>query len=307
MMVGSHRSIGVLFCTVAACGYPTLAPLVERNDGGAVDTPGDTATGPAPDATMGGAPDATIGGAPDATVDAVADAAADAAVDAGVDAATTHPRRMMLVLIDATGSMAQPRGDSKTRFEGAQKVAKDHVRAEAASADGLAGVAIYSFHDEGIEAHTTGFIDPTTAGNRIDTLTLSFSSSPLAGSLCDAIDVLSGAGGNDVTKLLEVLLDGGENNTPAAHPCAGPSSSGELPPFDAGSWQNKVWNKAGGSRAHPTITFFGAGSLQAQLRAQAVHPDLTDPNFFSSLALANGGQFHQIFDDQPLPGARARP
>jgi hypothetical protein len=209
--------------------------------------------------------------------------------DGAID--TTLAEHMMLVLIDTTGSMAVSRIDTSTRLEAAEKLAKGHILSEARTAAGLAGVAIYTFYGTGIEAKTLGFIDPVTASNTIDTLVLGSGLSPVAGSMCDAIDTLVASGDATITKMLEIYIDGGENNTPSSHFCYGPSSNGDFSPFDIGSWQNKVLTRAINSGVQISITLF----------TYTPSALLSDPNFFSTLALSTGGQFRLVFDDGPLP------
>lgn len=243
-------------------------------------------------------------------VDSSSDSIGDGAID------TVRAEHMMLVLIDTTGSMATSRIDGSDRLGAARELAKDRIRDEAGTAAGLAGVAVYTFHDTGIDAKTIGFIDPVTAINTIDTIVPTFDLSPMAGSICDAIDILAAPGNVTITKMLEMYADGGENNTAPAHSCFGPSSNTDFPPFDSGSWQNKVLARAIDSGVQISTTLFAIPMLAANLalnpnpkvaavtwlgRSSAPLAPLSDSNFFSTLTSSTGGQFRLVFDDQPLP------
>src|SRR5215831_12351328 len=130
-----------------------------------------------------------------------------------VGASAAHADRQMLVLIDASGSMSTVRADSTTRFDAAKQRALDQIAVQASS---------------GLDLFTVG------GGN-----------TPLAGSMCAAIDTLAATGAT--TKILEVASDGEENFTPPADPCFGPFSTDPNPPYSAGSWENLVYNKVAGA------------------------------------------------------------
>src|SRR5688572_4315521 len=111
-------------------------------------------------------------------------------------AAAQSTNRKMLVLIDASGSMTQLRSsDNKMRFEAAKERAFANLQNEAMM--GLSGVAIYTFQDAGLTNRTgtaaNPFVDINTANNALmalDPQTVPNGVTPLAGSMCDAIDIL---------------------------------------------------------------------------------------------------------------------
>jgi hypothetical protein len=242
----------------------------------------------------------------------------------GAGSRDAHAQRRMLVLIDATGSMTTPRpGDvvNPTRFHAAKALATQRVLEQ--DALGLNGVAVFTFQDASATPRTAGFVDTNTALIAIDGLdpnTVPFGVTPLAGSMCDAVDALVTDGG--ATKILQVSSDGEENATPAAHPCFGPFSATSVEPFDLGSWQNKVYVKAVGA-VIVRIDLFNPGPI-VSLAAQAVadpeggasanlqtfaklaasattdHP-ATLEEFFGALARATGGQLVVAHDEEPLP------
>src|SRR2546430_12153623 len=112
-----------------------------------------------------------------------------AATVAGVSAA--HADRKMLVLIDASGSMTTVRGDNRTRFDAAKQRALDEIGIQ--DALGATTYAVYTFSDTTATLQTAaGFVnknDATTAINGLDLLTVGGGVTPLAGSMCDMVDV----------------------------------------------------------------------------------------------------------------------
>jgi hypothetical protein len=236
-----------------------------------------------------------------------------------------HAQRRMLVLIDATGSMTLPRtGDAvnPTRFHAAKALATQRVLEQ--DALGLDGVAVYTFQDASATLRTVGgFVSTNDALTAIDGLnpnTIPFGITPLAGSMCDAVDTLVLDGG--ATKILQVSSDGEENATDPAHACFGPFSTTNLEPFSAGSWQNKVYVKAVGAvivridlfNPAPIISFAaraaadpegGGTAMQQQFAAVAAAALADQPptleEFFGALARATGGQLVVAHDEEPLP------
>jgi hypothetical protein len=154
----------------------------------------------------------------------------------------------MVVVLDATGSMTAVRTDGKTRYEAAREAAADRVFAAAMETQGLAKVAVYKFFGTGIvqESLNTGdgtpFVTAFDAVDVINNSAVTFEATPLAGAMCDTVDIARASGGVGTTvRFLEVFTDGEENNTPMTSPCFGPPSVGTSPPFDNGSWQNLVY------------------------------------------------------------------
>jgi hypothetical protein len=235
-------------------------------------------------------------------------------------AGSAAAERTMVVLIDATGSMVMPRSDGQTRFEAARQMARERIINAASQTDGLASVAVYTFHSVAFTNETGGFVTPFEAVSVIDNLEVAPWATPLAGSLCDAIDIASASGTGAVTdqRLLEVFTDGEENATLMDHPCWGEFSTSTGAPFDAGSWQNKVYLRA--VNASPSIVFSGtlftnvgiAGFAAAKAAPMEVglHATpsfgtfstlLSDAEFFAELAAATGGTFDEVADTAPLP------
>jgi hypothetical protein len=255
-----------------------------------------------------------------------------AVVATAVGASAAHADRKMLVLIDASGSMSTVRADLTTRFAAAKARAASKIADQAAL--GLDAVAVYTFSDTTSTLQTTqvagGFVDPSTAittVNGLDLFTVGGGNTPLAGAMCDAVDVLVAQGAT--TSILELASDGEENFTPATNPCFGPFSTISTPPYSAGSWQNLVFNKVNDAGIQVQIDLFDPGpidgfmarlaaaqdpeaGLTAQVRAIGAFsamaaatdgpPTLAD--FFTQIAIISGGRLTVIEDTVPgLPVA----
>jgi hypothetical protein len=189
-----------------------------------------------------------------------------------------HADRKMVVLIDASGSMITPRpadAANPTRFDAAKSRAADQVRAQAKL--GLDGVAVYTFSDDAATVQTLGFVgvnDALTAIGVLDLAVVGNGTTPLAGSVCDVVDVLVGTGAT--VKVLGLSSDGEENSTPLTHQCAGPFSTIPDAPYSDGSWENKVLNYVVDHGVTPYIDLFNPDpiiSFAAQMQARAVDPE----------------------------------
>jgi hypothetical protein len=258
--------------------------------------------------------------------------AAVLATVAGASAA--HADRKMLVLLDASGSMGIQRADLQTRFDAAKARALDQIGIQAGL--GLDAVAVYTFSDTTSTLQTVGgFVDPNVALATIgglDLFTVGGGATPLAGAMCDAVDALIAVTATE--KILEVASDGLENNTPAAHACAGIDSASSTPPYTPGSWQNKVLAKVNAAGIAVQIDLFDSGpittlaarfataldpeaSLTSQARARSAFSMMAAPSavaaedgpptleqFFTEIARASGGRLTVIADTTPsLPVA----
>lgn len=236
-----------------------------------------------------------------------------------------HADRQMLVLIDASGSMSITRADLQTRFAAAKQRALDQIAVQAAG--GLDGVAVYTFSDTTSTAQTAGFVDKNVAIGVVaglDLFTVGGGNTPLAGAMCDAVDVLVATGATE--KILEVASDGEENFTPAAHPCSGPFSTDPAPPYSTDSWQNKVFLKVALSGITVQIDLFDPGPITGFAAvAAALDPEAevtgaarfaaagkmltaaaaagegppTLREFFTQIALVSGGRLTVIEDTAP--------
>jgi hypothetical protein len=196
---------------------------------------------------------------------------------------TAHAQRRMLVLIDASGSMTTPRPSDPahpTRFDAAKALAEQRIL-EQDAASALSGVAVYTFSDFTSSLRTpvsvsfpTGFVPVNDALDTIDALdlfTVGGGSTPLAGSMCDAINTLVTDGGS--VKILQVSSDGLENSTPAGNPCAGPDSLAPEP-FTPGSWQNLVLSHFTGAGINVRVDLFDSSQVSfAARRLAAPGPD----------------------------------
>lgn len=242
-----------------------------------------------------------------------------------VGASAAHADRKMLVLIDASGSMSTVRADMATRFEAAKLRAVNQIGVQGGGG-AIAGVAVYTFSDTTSTLQTAGFVDPNTAITKIQSLdlfTVGGGNTPLAGSMCDAVDALTNEPATE--KIFEIASDGEENFTPMLHPCFGPFSVDPTPPYTTDSWQNKVYLKVSdanfavvvdlldpgpivGPFARQAAAFDPEASLTAQTRARSAFSMMTAPaaaaaegpptlrEFFTEIARVSGGRLTVIED-----------
>jgi len=236
---------------------------------------------------------------------------------------TAHADRKMVVLIDASSSMTTARPTdavNPTRFAAAKALAKDQITTQARL--GLDGVAVYTFSNASATVQTAGFVDTNTAiaaVNGLDLFTVGGGSTPLAGSVCDVVDVLVATGAT--VKILGLSSDGEENSTPLAHPCAGPFSTIPDAPYSDGSWENKMLNYVVDHGITPYINLFDSSpitgfaarvraamapeaALTAQVRAASLAAAVEDQPptlaaFFAELAREAGGRLTVVTDEQP--------
>lgn len=248
----------------------------------------------------------------------------------GAVSARQAEARKLLLLLDATGSMTQPCSGPApcapglNRFDIAKVAAKERLQFEAAQPGGISGgVAIYLFYGTTVALQTAGFVPVSPSlDTLIDSLMVTSQVTPLADAMCTSIDALLAAPGLVPEDRLSVLTDGDENSSTG--PCAGPYSSSIYlsAPFEAGSWQNKVWARTqdinGNPRISVDITLFtpvdslAAGSTAPTKRAPSPElstlsfncsqlPCVTDAEFFSELASDTNGRFINVRDDQAPP------
>jgi hypothetical protein len=244
---------------------------------------------------------------------------------------TAAAERSLVVVLDATGSMTQVRTDGKTRFEAAVEAANDRLLFLNAETAGIARVAVYKFYGTGIEQLSNdgaggAWVTPFDASEDIANATVTFEATPLAGSMCDTVDIArASVAAAPATRFLEVFTDGDENNTLMSSPCFGPASLDPNAPFDMGSWQNKVWVRTTnplpavtvGVTLYTNVSFAFAsafGGSPAQSIENGANPaqptyfgfgvfavPVSDAEFFSQLAAGTGGNYVEVQDDQPAP------
>lgn len=155
----------------------------------------------------------------------------------------------VMILIDRSGSMltdsvADP--TTLSRWEVAKQLAVDAVDLETAESRTY-GLRVFNGGDTGQQIRALGSSrasvrnaitgpDPSLGGPS--------GSTPLAGAVCAAIDELINYLPEELhDKYLYIFSDGLENSTPSAHECFGPGSV-TAAPYDLGSWEHKVVNKA---------------------------------------------------------------
>jgi len=221
-------------------------------------------------------------------------------------------QRRMLVLIDQSGSMGTLRAsDGRTRFQAAVDLAQQRVSQLSFVAPDLQ-VAVFTFRSASTAiAHTPGFVPPAQATTAIAGLPGPGGNTPLAGGICDAIDLLITAAPPG-QRILYVGSDGLENSTPSTNACFGPNSSIDIPPFSPGSWQNLTFLRAITNVVvqvdvfNSTLiinSFLGRwdSEMKAPSKAFGVQGAPTLVQFMSALADNSGGTLVQVPDNMPLP------
>jgi hypothetical protein len=266
-----------------------------------------------------------------------------ASVTLAAHSGTASADRKMLVLVDASGSMSTLRSDMTARYDAAIARSDSMILNQAMM--GLDGVAIYTFSDSTATQRTAGFVDVNTARTILNNLNNPTPPpgavyvppggvTPLAGSMCDAIDALVANTTASDIRIMQLSSDGEENATDPLHACFGPFSSINVEPFEAGSWQNKVYVKAttpqpgeADATVNVRVDLFNytpvVGLLAAASASDVVHetgpttiavktaartaaaaaaaqpPTLEE--FFGALAHATGGELNVIDDNSALP------
>ena len=164
-----------------------------------------------------------------------------------------------VILLDSSGSMSQPgASDGTSKWDIALQGVRDLVNAphpdrefELWTFNGVDYVQHFSFADG---STMTMAQRQMAVINAVDALPGPTDLTPMAMSICDAVDTLIAhePGVFPIpTKRIAMWSDGLENSTPDTHPCWGPSSGTDYDPtiqprggLETDSWQWKVLNKA---------------------------------------------------------------
>jgi hypothetical protein len=199
---------------------------------------------------------------------------------------TASAKEYILVVLDTTGSMGTLSLGGATRLQ----VAKDLIASRLAGfTDATNEYALWYF-----EGATSTEILPFAIGNaaKANVITTSATavlggSTPLAHTICSAVDALVARGIPSDVRRIMLATDGEENNTNPLDQCGGVGSTVLTDiPFDDPSWQNKV--------------------LRKLCTGDASDPDLGFCGFSTDLALVI--DVAQIFDFTPVTGfAASRP
>ncbi len=213
------------------------------------------------------------------------------------------PGGNLLILLDRTGSMTVTRPSTgNTRCEDALALAQQDLADFVATRPAGSWVAVWTFADDAPSDLTGGFVDPSLAAAALAALSPTGCSglTPLAEALCAAGDPFAGLGAGVSDRQLAVSSDGEENNS--SGPCAGPSSGGG-PPWDPGSWQERVETRLTGlavvqARYWGSVTESGFDRERRVPRTEGL---VSDAAFFEHLAVVTGGTFQNVGDGDPLP------
>lgn len=230
----------------------------------------------------------------------------------GIDCAHVHPpcrKQRMLVLLDRTGSMNAIREKTQqTRCHDALETAKSDVE-DFFTANPEGELAVWMFRRPEPTPLTIGFVDRDTAMAALEDPVLATCGrhTPLAESMCAAVDALIEGVPNALPDelILAVSSDGVENDSDGE--CFGPSSAvgSECGQYSAGAWQQLVCDKVLGHSvvmarywgAFATVTAGGGSDTETGGVAGA---GVSDYVFFKNLAESSGGKF-VFLDDAPGP------
>ncbi|RKI73637.1 VWA domain-containing protein [Corallococcus sp. AB049A] len=245
----------------------------------------------------------------------------------------------VLILLDRTGSMGGTSVPGLTRLQVAKARIDGYLQIVPSvttkyafwTFENTGPTQVFSFADNKTPAQISAAVNAVTLGGN----------TPLAGSICAAVDSLINYLPNQLhTKRIYLVTDGDENSTPSLDQCYGGFSVGVWPNLTAGSWQEKVRNKAcTGSAASsgpcgffpppypPGLTliadidFLFQDFVPLQGDAQAREPEdetktvmgpylagataASDVSFFNGLATATKGRYASI--TQNTPPAQATP
>jgi hypothetical protein len=149
----------------------------------------------------------------------------------------------VLILLDRTGSMGSTSVPGLTRLQVAKARIDGYLQIVPSvttkyalwTFDNSGPTQIFNFADNRTPAQISAAVNAVTLGGN----------TPLAGSVCAAVDALINYLPNQLhTKRIYLVTDGDENSTPSLNECYGSWSVGAWPNLDTNSWQAKVRNKA---------------------------------------------------------------
>lgn len=161
----------------------------------------------------------------------------------GLASSTALADEHVLILLDKTGSMGGTSVPGLTRLQVAKARIDGYLQIIPSvptkyafwTFDNTGPTQVINFAANATPAQISAAVNAVTLGGN----------TPLAGSVCSAVDALINFLPNQFhTKRVYLVTDGDENSTPALNQCAGAWSVGVWPTLDVGSWQAKVRNKA---------------------------------------------------------------
>ncbi|WNG40823.1 hypothetical protein F0U61_49360 [Archangium violaceum] len=232
-----------------------------------------------------------------------------------------------IIVVDRSGSMTAVRSDGKTRFKVAIEEAVKYVNLPLNIPHYF---SVWTFEGSSY-IKEQGFASATATIATLNSLSVGYGSTPLAYTVCDAIDALFTYRtdlGNKARKVVKLVSDGEENSTPTGTQCHGPSSALDTAPYTPGSWESKVYNKFATRNANtppPAGAFFPAvlnvtvlsGYITSLRSMSASAPEYTPAgqvmtprsmttlaNYFSflkTLAQHSGGVYSEVVDSRPVP------
>ncbi|MEW5250068.1 vWA domain-containing protein [Microbulbifer sp. 2201CG32-9] len=188
-------------------------------------------------------------------------------------------------------------------------------------------VSVWTYQNSTYSNVTGGFVSKAAALSAINSLggQSCTGTTPMADTVCDAIDTLKLAA-PATYRTLWVLTDGVENSSSGS--CSGGSDADGIEPWDATSWQGKIWQQlfpsdtppyqAAGAGAPEVPIYFGvfgdyiggrvasrSMDLAGDTPAVSSHTQLvaasSGSGFFDMVAATSGGYVTEIDDQSSLP------
>ena len=211
------------------------------------------------------------------------------------------------IVIDRSGSMRIRRKTGNTRCHDAVATARLDIEQFFTIFPESQGsqAAVITFQGTTYTDLTGGLVGQSAALAAVDSLPPEGCNggTPLADAICGASDLLVNAGVSK--RFIAISSDGEESDSTG--PCAGPNSTSDQPPYDSGSWQNKVYDKVVNqndiviSRFWTSINRNPVPSETGENESiDGAGPSITD--FLAALAAATGGNATVIDDgDIVLP------
>lgn len=186
----------------------------------------------------------------------------------------------VILLIDRSGSMVQPRANGNTRFQEAIKRAREFTELTSSIPRYY---AVWSFEGTSYTKHQGFTLSASTTLATLNSLRVGTGVTPLALAACDAVDELKAFRSSLVfaRKTLRLGSDGEENSSPSGTQCQGPNSVGVYPALDAQSWQWKVRNKlrtgnAQNSNVAPFTIIFDVDAFFKFISLRAPQPEVRE-------------------------------
>lgn len=210
-----------------------------------------------------------------------------------------NPGKHAIYLLDRTASMLAPRGTGSSRCSDSLQVARNDIGSffQAFPPETNSAISVWVFSGTAAAQLTTKFSEKQAALDALNNLDPDGCAdvTPLADALCETglnlvNNVIPFVRDGDAS--LFVSSDGGENNSSGI--CSGPDSSVALPPYEPGSWQNRVRSNLIDRNLTITARFWAGINRSVDTETGRQISTTRAPNdqsFFEELSATTGGDF----------------